>query len=158
MTGVLGLDLADAVQNLEGGRAAVREVGWAARSESGKIRGATTCRRCSPPRFWTVSCGPGGRFVSSGPIGLPVWCGLLQIDVTRTENSTQADSGTARTPKSQCFPRLASNVRCAAEASLTHIFRTGDYDPDCLAERFSALAARSRLAGWGISSCGAFSC
>ena len=36
-------------------RAVVREADWAARSESVEIRGATACRLCSPPRFWTVS-------------------------------------------------------------------------------------------------------
>ena len=31
-------------------RAVVREADWAARSESRKITGATTCRLCSPPK------------------------------------------------------------------------------------------------------------
>jgi len=158
VTRVLGLDLTDTVPNLGGDRAVVWEADWAARSESGKLSGATTCRLCSPPyKFWTVSCAPDGRFINSGPIGLSMWCGLLRIDVTRTENRTKADSGFAPTPKRRSFPRLVLNVRCAGEASLTHIFRAGDYDPDCPAERFSALAARSRPPGWGISSWRAFS-
>ena len=40
-------------------------------------------------------------------------------------------------------------VRRAAEASLSHIFQAGGYDPDCLEERFPALAGEKPPAWTG---------
>jgi 5-methylthioadenosine/S-adenosylhomocysteine deaminase len=41
------------------------------------------------------------------------------------------------------------NVRGAAESSLSHIFRAGGYDPDCLEERFPELAGEKPPAWTG---------
>jgi 5-methylthioadenosine/S-adenosylhomocysteine deaminase len=40
-------------------------------------------------------------------------------------------------------------IRRATEASLSHIFQAGGYDPDCLEERFPALAGEKPLAWTG---------
>jgi 5-methylthioadenosine/S-adenosylhomocysteine deaminase len=75
--------------------------------------------------------------------------GTVVHAVERRQVDTVMVAGCLRKQGGKLLDVDSVKVRRAAEASLSHIFRAGGYDPDCLEERFPALAGEKPPAWTG---------